>query len=91
MRLVAEFLLALADLVEAEGQALKRNVVKVMTACALLTASLGLLWASLALVVYGFYLAVIPAVAQPWATFITGGVTLLISGGIIAFARWYVK
>jgi hypothetical protein len=87
LKVLAELIIALLELLEAEARALRSgsfrlglSLVLLGTAGILMVVGMGLiLWA-----VY-FYLAIL--LSSPTATLITGMVTLLVAGGLVWSAR----
>lgn len=86
LRLVELFIQA-ANLVEAEGRAFKRGVMRVLVACVFLAAGLALLFSAFAAFIAGIYLVLTPATGPIGAMFIAGAIALLLAVVLLLIAR----
>jgi hypothetical protein len=87
LRGLAELIIALLELLEAEARALRSGSFRLGLSLGLMATAgiLGLVGIGLVLRALYLYLAIL--VGQPTATLITGVVTLLVSGGLVWSAR----
>ena len=83
MSALAELTLALAELLEAEGRALQRGVVRAAIAIGVVAATAVLGLAGLGLCLWGVYLYLATMLTPPLAAFATGALTLVVSGGLL--------
>ncbi|TAL16202.1 hypothetical protein EPN96_10150 [bacterium] len=79
------------DLLELEGVLLRRAVLRLATALALLSLFALLLAVGAGFMVWGFYLYAAKALGQPAGAFLTGLVFLLLSGALLWTARKLVR
>lgn len=91
MHLLADFILAVADLLELEGRALKRGVVKVAIACAVVCVVLLFMVAGFGLVVWGIYAALMGPLGHVGAGLLTGAISLLLATIGLLIARQIVR
>ena len=87
MRGLAELIIALLELLEAEARALRSGLFRLGLSLALLGTAGILMLAGVGLIVRALYLYLAISLSPPTATLITGVVTLLVSGGLVWSAR----
>jgi hypothetical protein len=83
---LARFVVHLAELLEAEGRAVRASVLGVLTAAAMLLLAAAVGMGGVALIFVGLYCAVRP-VGAAWASVITGLTALMVGGGLLWIAR----
>jgi hypothetical protein len=79
---VADFLIAVANLIEAEGRALRRSVMRVAIGCLLLLLGVAFVAAGVGLLTWCVYLLFLEAAGLPLAAFLSG-IFVLIAAGIL--------
>ena len=87
MRGLAELIIALLELLEAEVRALRSGSFRLGLSLALLGTAGTLMLVGVALILRALYLYLALFLSPPTATLITGVVTLLVSGGLVWSAR----
>lgn len=87
MRALAELIIALLELIEAEARALRSGAYRLGVALALLGTAGLLICIGFALLLRAFYLYLLIVLMPPTATLLTGIVTLLAAGGLLWSAR----
>jgi len=88
MRSVADFLLAVANLVEVEGKVLRRNVMRVLIGCLLVLAGLIFVFCGFAMLTFCVYVLVLKAAGPALAALLAGLFALLVSGVLVGTAKW---
>jgi hypothetical protein len=83
---IADFLIALANLVEAEGRTLRRSVMRVVLGCLLLLLGIAFVAASIGLLTWCVYLVFLEAVGLPLAALFSGLFTLVAAGILVGVA-----
>lgn len=89
--MIAELVVRIADLVEAEGRSLRRVVIRLCVLAAVLVAVTGLSLAGVALVVTGAFLGLSRALGWAWAAGIMGLVCLALAGVVLWMSRDHLK
>jgi hypothetical protein len=84
---LAELLIALLDLAEAEGRSVRRGVVRLGMGLALLTAAAVLLVTGFVLLIWSVYLFLRFLFDPPGATLMTGIIAFVLAGGLLWGAR----
>jgi len=84
---VADLLIAIANLLEAEGKAFRRGLMRFWTGCLLLFASLLFILSGFALVVWGIYQLLACAIGDPAGALVTGAIGLIIAIALMGSAR----
>jgi hypothetical protein len=87
LRALAELLIALLELLEAEARALRSGAFRLGLSLALLVTAGILTLSAVALILRALYLYLAIILSPPTATLITGVVTLLVAGGLVWIAR----
>ena len=87
MRGLAELIIALLELLEAEARALRSGSFRLGLSLALLGTAGILMLVGVWLILRALYLYLAIFLSPPTATLITGVVTLLVSGGLVWSAR----
>jgi hypothetical protein len=87
LRGLAELIIALLELLEAEARALRSGLFRFGLSLLFLGAAGTLMLAGVGLIVRALYLYLAISLSPPMATLITGVVTLLVSGGLVWSAR----
>jgi hypothetical protein len=87
LRALAELLIALLELLEAEARALRSGAFRLGLSLALLVTAGILTLSAVALILRALYLYLAIILSPPTATLITGAVTLLVAGGLVWIAR----
>jgi Putative Actinobacterial Holin-X, holin superfamily III len=87
LRGLAELIIALLELLEAEARALRSGALRVGLSLAFLGAAGILMLCGVGLILRALYLYLDIVLSPPTATLITGVVTLLVSGGLVWCAR----
>jgi hypothetical protein len=87
LRGLAELIIALLELLEAEARALRAGSFHLALSLALLVTAGTLMLVGVGLILRAFYLYLAISMSPPTATLITGVVTLLVSGGLVWCAR----
>ena len=87
MRGLAELIIALLELLEAEARALRSGSFRLGLSLALLGTAGILMLVGVWLILRALYLYLAIFLSPPTATMITGVVTLLVSGGLVWSAR----
>jgi hypothetical protein len=87
LRGLAELIIALLELLEAEARALRSGSFRLGLSLALLGTAGTLTLVGLGLLLWALYLYLVIFLSQPTASLITGVVTLLLSGGLVWSAR----
>lgn len=82
LRGLSDYLIALLELLEAEGRSAKRNAFKLATAIAVFALGIFLMAGAAAFLVAGVYLGLVTVLHPAWVALICGG-TLLVLGGIV--------
>jgi hypothetical protein len=80
---LADLSIALVELLEAEGRALERGLVRVTASSGLAISAAVLGLAGLGLCLWGVYLYLATVLAAPLAALATGLLTLTVSGGLL--------
>ena len=86
MNSLAELLIALCELIEAEGRALRHSLMRTGASLALLLVSAVLGLVGLGFCLWGAYLYLGTKLDAPLATLATGSLTLLLSAGVLWIA-----
>jgi len=87
LRGLAELIIALLELLEAEARALRAGSFRLGLSLALLGTAGILMLVGVGLILRALYLYLAIFLSPPTATLITGVVTLLVSGGLVWSAR----
>jgi len=87
LRGLAELIIALLELLEAEARALRAGSFRLGLSLALLGTAGILMLVGVGLILRALYLYLAIFLSPPTATLITGMVTLLVSGGLVWTAR----
>jgi hypothetical protein len=87
LRALAELLIALLELLEAEARALRSGAFRLGLSLALLVTAGILTLSAVALILRALYLYLVIILSPPTATLITGVVTLPVAGGLVWTAR----
>ena len=87
MRGLAELIIALLELLEAEARALRSGSFRLGLSLALLGTAGTLMFVGVVLILRALYLYLVIFLSPATATLITGVVTLLVSGGLVWSAR----
>jgi hypothetical protein len=87
LRGLAELIIALLELLEAEARALRSGSFRLGLSLALLGIAGTLMVVGVGLILRALYLYLVIFLSPPTATLITGMVTLLVSGGLVWSAR----
>lgn len=87
MGIIVDFIRAVANLIEAEGRALRSGLIRLVIAVALTVLSLAFVLAGFVLVVWGVYLWLATLTAPVWAAFLAGAASLLLGGALILEAK----
>jgi hypothetical protein len=88
---LAEILIALVDLLEAEARAFRRGLRNLAIACMLLSGGLIFLVAGLGLMLWGVYMPIAASVGRIGAAFILGGISLTVTLVLVIVARWLTR
>ncbi len=91
MRAIADFVLAVVDLIETESRHLQRRLQRFLVSCALLLGAIGFLALGIVLVLWGVYAALFPALGHPAAAFITAGAMMLVAVIWIFASKWLIQ
>ena len=83
---VADFLIAVANLIEAEGRTLRRSVMRVVIGCLLILVSIAFLIAGFGFVTWCIYLLTLKAVGPALAAFLSGIFTLVVASILVGLA-----
>jgi hypothetical protein len=87
LRGLADLLIALLELLEAEARAFRSGLFRLSLSLVLLGAAGTLILVGVGLVLRSLYLYLAILLSPPTATLLTGIVTLLVSGGLVWGAR----
>lgn len=87
MRALAELIIALLELLEAEARALRSGAFRLGLSLALLVTAGTLTLGGVVIILRALYLYLTIIVSAPTATLITGVVPLLVAGGLVWTAR----
>jgi hypothetical protein len=87
LKVLAELIIALLELLEAEARALRSGSFRLGLSLALLGTAGTLTLGGVGLILWALYLYLAILLNPPTATLITGVVTLLVSGGLVWSAR----
>jgi hypothetical protein len=87
LRALAELIIALLELLEAEARALRSGAFRLGLSLALLLTAGTLTLGGVALILRALYLYLTIFLSPPTATLITGVVSLLVAGGLVWSAR----
>jgi hypothetical protein len=87
LRGLAELIIALLELLEAEARALRSGALRFALSLALLGTAGTLILVGVGLLLRALYLYLAISLSAPTATLITGVATLLVSGGLVWSAR----
>jgi hypothetical protein len=87
LRGLAELIIALLELLEAEARAFRNGLFRLILSLALLGTAGTLTLGGLGLILWAVYLYLAILLSPPTATLLTGIVTLLVSGGLVWSAR----
>jgi len=79
---VADLALAVVDLAEAEGVALRRGAARAAFAAALAVGAAALVVAGLAAALWGLWLALRPGLGPAGAALVVGAISALLAGGL---------
>lgn len=91
MRIVTDLLLAGVELIEAEARALRAGAMKLVMAIFIFCAGILFIIASLALVLWGFYLLLSWATNPTAGAFLTAAISLALAVILALVARGMVK
>jgi hypothetical protein len=91
LRALAELIIALLELLEAEARALRSGAFRLGLSLALLVTAGILTLSAIALILRALYLYLAIILSPPTATLITGVVTLLVAGGLVWIARRFSR
>ncbi|MCX5772073.1 MAG: hypothetical protein NTZ09_17620 [Candidatus Hydrogenedentes bacterium] len=83
---VADFLIAVANLIEAEGRTLRRSVMRVMMGFLLVLVGVTFLAAGVGLLTWCVYLLFLEAAGPTLAAFLSGIFTLIAAGILVGVA-----
>ena len=87
MHILSDCAIALADLAEAEGALLRRNIVRLLTACFLFCCGAMLVLIGLIALAWGLYVYLDAQISQSSAAFVTGLLALLVAGILVLAAK----
>jgi hypothetical protein len=87
LRALAELIIALLELLEAEARVLRSGAFRLGLSLALLATAGILTLSAIALILRALYLYLVIILSPPTATLITGVVTLPVAGGLVWTAR----
>lgn len=87
MGAVADFLIAVANLIEAEGRTLRRNAMKVAIGCLLVVISLSFVLCGFALLTWCVFLVALHWVGPALAAFLSGIFALIVGAILVGIAR----
>ena len=87
MESLARFLVAVTELFEAEGLALKRQVVRLIVAAGLGLIIFGLVVAGLGFLLFSLFRVLAAWLTPAGATLTLGVVAMLLAGGMLLYAR----
>lgn len=82
-RAVTEYLIALLELLQAEGRAVRKRLYDLGVSLILAWVAGVLTLAAMALLIWALYLALVPVVPQSVAALVCGLLLLLVSGGLL--------
>ena len=88
---MAELLIAVLELLEAEGIALRRGVGRLVAGLGFLLCGLTLGLGGLGLLVWSLYLRLVLVISPTAAGFLSGFAALLVAGGLLWFARNLIR
>lgn len=92
MRTLTEYILALADLVEAEARAIRRGLFRLVVAVMVLLVAGALMLLGLGMVLYGLYHGLLSAgMSVPGAAALAGVIFVAGAGLLIGGASWLKK
>lgn len=83
---IADFIIAVANLIEAEGRTLRRSVMRMALGVLLFVLGLAFLAAGIGLLTWCVYLLFLEAVGLPLAAFLSGIVVLIAAGILVGVA-----
>lgn len=86
METLARFVVNLAELLEAEGRAVRASVFQILTAAAIVLVAAAVGISGIGLLFLAVYLGVRPA-GDAWASTVTGSLALMVGGGLLWVAR----
>ena len=89
MRALTEVLVTILSLLETEGRAARRSLMRAVLAAVLMVFGLALLVATLVMTVWGLYTLLAPPLGPSGASFITAGIVLLLALILLVSAKWY--
>jgi hypothetical protein len=87
LRGLAELIIALLELLEAEARALRSGSLRLGLSLALLGTAGTLMFVGVGLILWALYLYLASVLSPPAATLITGMVSLLVSGALVWSAK----
>ena len=82
-RHIAEFVVRIADLAEAEGRLLRRSAARLGLGLAFIAVAAGLVFLGAALLLAGVWIGIGQAIGPVWASAITGGLALLLAASAL--------
>lgn len=82
-RLIAEFIVRIADLAEAEGRLLRRAVARLGMGLSLIVVASALVLLGAGLLLAGAWIAIGQQIGPAWASAITGGMALVLAGAAL--------
>lgn len=85
---ISEYLIALLELVEAEGRELKRQTLKVGFSLGLILLAFGLIFTAFGFLIWGAFIFLNTQMSQQFAAFTLGGIIFLLSFAILGIAKW---
>lgn len=88
MRSVADFLIAVANLVEVEGKVLRRSVMRLLIGCLLVLVSLIFVFCGFAMLTWCVYVLGLKAAGPALAALLAGLFALVVSGVLVGVAKW---
>ena len=91
MEALANMLIATFDLVEAEGRALHRRLVRLGAATAMLLVGFLVALAGIGFILFGLYGLLAQSMAPPQAAMVFGIVALVLAGAVIWTARSLIR
>jgi len=91
MQLLSDFLMSMTNLIEAEGRVLRRNLVQILLAMALIVMCMTFLLTGTALLVLGTFWALIIPYNQITAAFLSGLAAWLLAFVLVIIARSITK
>jgi len=91
MRAIADFVLAIVDLIEAESRLLQRRLQRFLVSCVIILAAIGFMMLGFVVALWGVYAALWPAVGHVGAAFITAGAMILVAVALIFAGKGLIR